>query len=204
MSTETTRFPFLVTDDRRKVGAMQNGTIGILAAVVLTGTSAAGCTTHECDATTVTVPPDGGWSFGCDPGCNLTWRSGPFIGPWLPFPGNRTYTFLLPPLPPLPPGAVVNPQNISPKSYVALTTPIASGAPENYAETTGADLEYVGYTYVGSAPTSFSVTNPSCAQYSLNVTLGVEVDFDGGIEGGIDGGVIDGAIDADLEDEAEQ
>ncbi|HXX66329.1 MAG TPA: hypothetical protein VEK07_04055 [Polyangiaceae bacterium] len=169
---------------------MHERTIGAMASVILATAPVAGCTTHQCDASTTTLGPDSGgtWNLSCDVGCSLTWRSGPFIGPWLPFPGNKTYTFEFPPLPPLPAGAVVNASNISPNAYVALTPPTASGAPENYAQTTGADLEYVGYSYVGSTPTSLSVTNPSCADYSLYVTLTVEIDLEEAVEGGLGSG----------------
>jgi len=183
---------------------MHRTTVALIASVLLSGASAIGCTTHQCDPDSRTLDVDdagwGSWDVNCSYGCVLTWRSGSLVGGWLPFPGNQTYTFVLPPLPsPLPPNTQVDLSNATPPmAWVALAPPTDSGDPINFAASSGVEVEFTGLLQTASQ-TSLSVYNPSCQEYSLLVTL--QVDIDAGILGS-DAGSVDatGGGDLDAED----
>lgn len=163
-----------------------------MAVAIPAAMSAAGCTTHQCDPSSTTLGADGGfgsWDLNCSAGCTLVWRSGPIVGStgagasatsWVDFPGAKTYTFVFPPLPPLPAGASVDPSDFAnlwlpPLAWVAFDPPSAFGALANFAQSTGTEVEFTGIS-----PTSLSVYNPSCQDYGLIATFGIEVSLDGG------------------------
>lgn len=199
------------------------------ASLVFITMSAGGCTTHQCDPSTSTLgldaSPDGSlgvglWDLECfapNPAatstitnttfsgdCTLTWRTSPFVGTWLPFSGQKTYTFVFPPLPPLPPGATLDFANAYPIPYVSIE-PLLSFGDGNIALATGANVEITGYQASSlnggpdGGPTrgSLTVFNPACADYFIQVTLaGIEVEFDGGTsQVGPDGGLESAGLD---------
>ncbi len=131
--------------------------------------STTSCTTHQCDTTTIDLggdeQPTPGWALGDG---ELVWQSSPAFGPWLPFPGGRTYVFALPPLPPLPSNEQADLEAALPSPYVALVQGTADAAPANLTPATGelAQIE-------NATPLSFSVVNPTCAQYYLWVEVRV-------------------------------
>jgi hypothetical protein len=179
-----------------------------LALIAMSG----GCTTHACDASLETLGRDAGpdgslgvgfWDLQCftNNSCALTWRTSSFVGEqngnsvWLPFDGQKTYTYVFPPLPSLPPGASLNFTNAYPLPYIAFA-PLNDFGDGNIALAPGSNVEITGYeqsTLDGGpegGPTrgSLTVFNPTCAAYSIQVTLaGIEVDFDAGTEAGPDG-----------------
>jgi hypothetical protein len=141
-------------------------------------TAAAGCTTHQCDASgpfdfpatdasadaavvpRVTLLGDG----------QIRWESSPFDGPWLDFPGQRTYTIRFP----LP---FASPPEIA--FYIAAD---AAAAQANFV-VGGANLAQFSELTV----TGVSVFNPSCADYGLRVVA------TGLAATAVDAAVVDGA-----------
>lgn len=173
-----------------------------LSLALLAAVSPAACTTHQCQASSSTLPDAGFWSFDCSIGCGLTWRSGSFIGQWIDFPASKTYTFELPPIPQLPPGDRANFTELTPIAYVAIAPPetLDGSAPTNVTEIAGVNLQYTGFT-----PNSLTITNPTCADYFVNIILGVEVDEDGSVgtaeqDGGTGADEPDGGTAADEPD----
>jgi hypothetical protein len=147
----------------------RGGTSLVFAAALAT----TGCTTHQCDPSASTLGLDGGigtWELLCGSQCSLTWRSGPTVGPWLPFPGQLTYTFVFPPLPALPAGTFADFADATPYVLVAANPPVTFDAMTNFSPAAGELAEFTALS-----PTSLSVFNASCAGGYLVVTLAVPV-----------------------------
>jgi hypothetical protein len=186
--------------------------LALMAPLVLIAVSAVGCTTNECDPSSTTLGVDGGigsWDVDCssvDGICTLSWESSPFVGNWPQFHAMQTYTFVFPPLPPLPANAS-SPDfsNVSVIPSVALDPPlgfgdggIAEGNVEALAP--GTDVVWLGLQQPtldgapdgGPTPGSLTLTNPSCAgsgstangsaRFIRVQVLGVEVALDAGSE----------------------
>jgi|GEM_PF-3277742 len=151
---------------------------------IAAGMGVSGCTTHQCDAYTATLGADGGigtWELqGCQANtsnCLLIWQSGPTVGEtvdggpaWQLFPGNRRDEFLFPPLPPLPSGMVADFNYAQPLAYVAVTPPETFETDANFIVGTGNIAEFGGLS-----PSGLSMSNTTCAEYWLLVTLTVPV-----------------------------
>lgn len=184
----------------------------VTASLVLIAVSAVGCTTHQCDPSSTTLGLDGGigsWDVVCssiDSICMLNWESSPYVGNWPQFPAMKTYTFVFPPLPPLPANAS-SPDfsNVSVIPSVALDPPlgfgdggIAEGNVEALAP--GSDVVFLGLQRPtlnggpdgGPTPGSLTLMNPNCsgsgsttngtARFIRVALLGVEVALDAGSE----------------------
>jgi hypothetical protein len=163
----------------------------VLVAVALLS-STASCTTHQCDPTTIDLGGDGqptpGWTVADG---ELVWQSSPVFGPWLPFPGGRTYAVTLPPLPSLPSNEWADLEAALPSPYVALVQGTADAAPANLTPATG-ELAQIA----NAAPLSFSVVNPTCAQYYLWVEVRVPVIV--ASDGGASSDEVASSVDANL------
>jgi hypothetical protein len=151
------------------------GTALACALTVLSFTGA--CSPNECNPSSATVgsvaTPLGNWRIVGDcstgPDCELVWLSSPTIGAWLPFPGGRTYTLVFPPLPALSPGLSADFSTVfPPQAWVAAVPPDEPDA--NFTQTSGQLAEFGNIS-----SSSISVTNASCADYSLLVEVTVPV-----------------------------
>jgi hypothetical protein len=136
--------------------------------------AASACSTNQCDPSSVTVaPPVGTWQFVGDcstgPGCDLVWLSSPTLGTWQDFRGQYTYTFLFPPLPPLPQGLAADFSAVfPPQAWVASVPPDEPDA--NFTQASGQLAEFGNIS-----SRSISVTNAGCAPYSVLVEVTVPV-----------------------------
>jgi hypothetical protein len=150
-------------------GAIAYGVGGATVAVVLALSVGAvpastGCTTHQCDQATV---PLGGAGQMPLPGSSeepladgeLVWRSSPAAGPWLDFPGLRTYvlTYPQPFVCPPDPAAWLAGDNTDAQSGF-LT---GAGGLALFAQTADPDGLY----------RTISVTNPACGEFGLLVEV---------------------------------
>ena len=132
-----------------------------VAAFSAAAAAAAGCTTHQCDASgPYDFPPtDGGSNGGVVPRVaplgndgQIQWESSPFDGPWLDFPGQRTYRIL-------------------------FTQPFASPPELTFYIAAAPDDAQANFVVGGANLAQFSeltaagvnVFNPSCAEYGLRV-----------------------------------
>jgi hypothetical protein len=155
----------------RFLGALLRRAGAIFGAFAL-ASSALGCTTHQCDPTTVDIggdeEPPAPWVRAEG---ELIWQSPSSVfGPWLPFPGAFTYAFALPPIPTLEPGESADVDLIDVTAEVADVQGAADAAPVNFTQITGELAQIVNLT-----PSSFSVVNPTCAQYFLRVSVKVPI-----------------------------
>lgn len=133
--------------------------VGITVAVAASS-AATGCTTHQCDTDFVDIDQSTGTSVGelqvLSPGVAL-WESSPVDGPLIDFPGQRTYLFTLPPgFQPLSP----------PLPYVA-TDPNAGTS----VVAAGQLAQIAPYAAAQPGQTSFNITNATCAEYYLYVSI---------------------------------
>ncbi|HXN34370.1 MAG TPA: hypothetical protein VN894_21055 [Polyangiaceae bacterium] len=185
-------------------GALSAGAVG--AALWMAAAAATGCYTHQCDPSSfvVTVGPasacEGGvFCDGPDAGSlviaepdgsgvmplgadgQIRWQSTPFDGPWLEFPGQRTYTINFP-------------QPFASPPEIALYLAADPADAEANFVVGGGNLAQL------SALTSASVQvfNPSCARYGLRVvatglaaTAADGRDGDGGGGGGLQDATVD-------------
>jgi len=141
------------------------------AAGVLLATSA--CASNQCDPSSATVTA-GSWQIvgnACSTGqgCELVWLSSPTRGQWLPFVGQRTYTFVFPPLPVLPPGLTADFLGVfPPEAWVASVPPDQPDA--NFTQAGGQLAEFGNLS-----AQSISVTNAACADYQVLVEVTVPV-----------------------------
>jgi hypothetical protein len=140
--------------------------LGVAAAIVAPAFTT-GCQTHQCDGDYIHTIPDGGFvSAGSDivtldpaSGYSL-WESSAFDGPWLDFPGQRTYEFGW--------GGFNFTSQGPPQLLVATDpSPNAPDASGNYVVAGGQLAE------VGELPghLGFRVFNATCAHYYLYVAV---------------------------------
>jgi hypothetical protein len=136
--------------------------------------AASGCSTNQCDPSSVTVASAGNWQIvgDCSTGpaaCELVWLSSPTLGTWQSFQGQYTYKFMFPPLPTLPPGLAADFSGIfPPQAWVASVPPDEPDA--NFTEASGQLAEFGNIS-----SQSISVTNAGCAKYSVLVEVTVPV-----------------------------
>jgi hypothetical protein len=181
-----------------------------LAIVLRPGTpGAVGCTTHQCDPDIVCIDGNGNSTTVSDAGLcgpatggtpvahyNLavqfngrafTWTTTTLSGPWLDFPGNRTYVISLPQqLIDL--GATLS---IPPKVYVSADNPSDAAPHMNLTVASGALAEFENVM-----STQFSVLNATCAGYSLLVEVDGTLDGFGPDGFGPDAGGTEASLDA--------
>jgi hypothetical protein len=114
---------------------------------------AVGCTTHQCDPSTVTIEADAG-NAGLvhQEGDTFVWESSTLDGPWLDFPGERTYVFNFPE-----PFMARQPETVI--AYVASD----HNAQSNFVIASGQLAEF------SLAPNTLTVLNATCAEYFLRV-----------------------------------
>jgi hypothetical protein len=165
---------------------------------------AVGCTTHQCDPVIVCIDGNGNSTTVSDAGLcgpatggtpiphyNLaaqfngrafTWTTTTLSGPWLDFPGERTYVISLPQeLVAL--GATLT---TVPTAVVSADNPSDAAPHMNLTNASGALAEFGNVT-----STQFSVLNATCAGYSLFIEV------DGTLNGfGPDGGTTETSLDA--------
>jgi len=174
------------------VVASLGGGLFALAAGTATG---GGCTTHQCDGDCVVLdgpadprcPAAAGGSSGGAPrrawvdGTDIVWESSPPDGPWLDFPGQRTYWFEWE-------TAFVQAVKDSPFAYLAsndqfwklLPNPHQIDAYVADGPLDGADTRFVlasGQLAEMSSPSNkqLNVTNAACAVYALRVEVRVDL-----------------------------
>ncbi len=127
----------------------------------------AGCSTHQCDASSQSEGADAGTVTQYDG--TWTWQSSSIQSKWIPFNGQETITFTLPSdFPPL-------------GSAGLLLVPYVSTAP---------DQDAGQFVVAGGQPAemqivdghTFSVLNATCAAYFLRVVATVTVPVDAGAD----------------------
>jgi hypothetical protein len=135
-------------------------------AVAALALASAQCETHQCDTSTIAY---GGADAGQPPGSSLQttagglmiWSSSPNEGPWLDFPGNRTFVFTYPQ-----PFACAPPIPV-PELAAHFDDPISSAIGE------GAGLS----PFMENVPDdaglyrSIAITNSTCGDYGLNLIM---------------------------------
>lgn len=144
------------------------------------------CTTHQCDSAFVNIDQATGTMVGSmqvlQPSTGLAlWESSPVEGQWINFPGNLTYFFALPPnfTPLAPPSAAVATDD----------APFDSDSGGGTSTTASGQLaEFGGYVNGG-----FLVTNASCADYRLFVSVWGTVPVATQDAGTTDAGTTDGS-----------
>jgi hypothetical protein len=150
--------------------------LGLVVAAVAGGASSvptvSGCTTHQCDTTCVQYggTPAAPCVAGAtdDQGNALTvgdvfrdgddyvWESSPMTGPWLDYPGERTYVFYWPP-----PMQGIVPYDI--QAYVATDADAQAGG-VGWINATGGLAEMSQVNGVG-----VTILNATCAEYFVRV-----------------------------------
>ena len=152
-------------------GAQRAG--AIVAALSATVVLAGGCYTHNCDPSDVTLGNGAAQSEGGDgqfqpvttrlPDGEIEWSSSPVAGPWLDFPGQRTYTLFFS-------------QPFASAPDVDCQVAADAGNPQNNFVPCGSIAQFSQLTM-----TSVVVFNPTCAGYGLRVLArGLPASFDGG------------------------
>jgi hypothetical protein len=156
--------------------------------------TAAGCQNHNCDPAFVCIDPNGLRTFvdqaaDCTPttqgdtpipgyttdvsvnGNVVTWATSAFDGPWLDYPGQRTYIINFPK------GFAGYPLTSPPQVQIAIDNPDA-GEPHQFI--TG--VAYLA-EFSNDSPQQITVLNPSCAGYFLRVEFQAEIPSDAGSDG---------------------
>ena len=134
----------------------------LLGASILLAVGAAGCSTHQCDASS----SDAGGGQVTEYGGTWTWETSSLQSAWLPYNGNETIRFTLPDdFPPTStPGFTL-------QAYVSTSeagqTPEAGG---EFVEAAGQLAQFAAVT-----DHSFTVFNDTCADYYLRVVATVTV-----------------------------
>jgi hypothetical protein len=149
-----------------------------LAGAFCAALSTAGCTTHQCDSTSVTLGADAGgtgfWTSYCGGStgnCQIIWSSSDTMNSsWTDYPGNATLTFTFPPLPTLPAGLTPDFADITFGGYVAAGAPTADANTFNVTPASGQLLESVSWS-----SSSISVLNATCQEYRLLLQVTVPV-----------------------------
>ena len=187
----------------RRAGAIACGTCGAAAAILGLSVSAVpaatGCTTHQCDQSTIGFDGSApGSSEELTPGGELVWRSSPTAGPWLDFPGLRTYVLTFPyPF-------------VCPPEVNAELAGDNMDAQAGYINGVASQAILSGYRDPDGLYRTITVTNPTCGEFGLLVIArglpvgtpspwclldGGNVLGDGGISVDIDAGVPDAGVD---------
>jgi hypothetical protein len=118
-------------------------------------------------------------------GEELVWSTSPLTGPWLDFPGQRTYVIDLPAgLLGHPPTSIV--------AWVSSDNPSNAGVPHmNYTQASGLLAEFpncsvqppsgdlCGHMQLINASTQLGILNASCADYSLRVEVRAQLNSGG-------------------------
>jgi hypothetical protein len=177
---------------------------------------AVGCTTHQCDPEIVCIDGNGNSTTVTDAGLcgsttggtpvahyNLavqlngrafTWTTTTLSGPWLDFPGNRTYVISLPQeLIDL--GATLS---TVPTALVSADNPSDAAPHMNLTNASGSLAEFENVT-----STQFSVLNATCAGYSLLIEVSGTLDGFGPDGFGADGGGSESSLDAQADVQTE-
>jgi len=162
-------------------------------ALRVAGSASLGCQTHTCDPDFVCVDTSGlmklvSQASDCTPstrgdtpipgynttvdvnGSTLTWASSSTNGPWLDFPGSRTYIINLPP--PL----AGHPFLAPPATWISADNPGDASPHGNFIS--GAD--YLAEQTGNGCYQQVTVFNGSCARYSLLVEVQADVSADAG------------------------
>lgn len=154
------------------------GLLATFGAAVPGGLMMTGCSTHVCDQQCVHIDsqglagPCGGAVGGTPSGYaphlfddqgELGWETASLDGPWLDYPGNRTWVIDFPPE--LQTGCP--PSDVMP--YISAdNSGVPNASHSNWVNGAGQLDEY------GSvSPTSISVTNATCAEYALRLVIHV-------------------------------
>ena len=138
---------------RRSAWGLALGVAGVAAAAIASQSAipATGCTTHQCDASYTALPPGGTVTAAGD---TLIWESAPLAGPWVDFPGAKTLSFAFPA-----PFAGNQPSTVTAYESADPNTP-----QNNFVQATGFNAEFSNVT-----PDGLTVTNGTCAEYSLRI-----------------------------------
>jgi hypothetical protein len=142
-------------------GAVGAGAIGT--AISMAAAPCGGCYNHNCDPSGP-YPVDGGVLAPSANG-QIEWSSGPNAGPWLDFPGQRSYIFNYP-------VAFASPPDLG------CRVSADADKPQDNFVLCGGNL----VQFFDAGTTSVGVFNPSCADYGLILTAtGVPATADGGL-----------------------
>ncbi len=142
------------------------GAIAVLA-VAAWGSAGAGCTTHQCDDSTVALGTVG--TFYRD-GSEIVWETSGQTGPWISFAGNQTLQIDFP----------VAFQPVEWQAYVGTDPGSPDAAPGNSVNAAGQLAEVTAIS-----PTGIQVLNSSCQLYFLRLTArGPALDDDAGVDVG--------------------
>jgi hypothetical protein len=172
-------------------------TLGALGAPIgalrASATAGLGCQTHACDASFVCIDTSGLMKFvsqasDCTPstlgdmpipgynttvdvsGSTRTWTSSSTNGPWLNFPGNRTYIINLP-------APIAGHSFLAPPAvWVSADNPGDASAHGNFISGPGYLAEQTG----DGCYQQVTVFNGSCALYSLLIEVQADVTADAG------------------------
>ena len=137
--------------------------LGVACAFAASAATTTACTTHQCDQSgVVNIDQTTGMFVGDVQSTgdgNVFWESSPIDGTWIDFPGMQTYYFTLP--------ANFVPRGL-PVPYIATgPNPDApDGGNGTYVPAAGQLAEIGGYNCCG-----FSITNGTCAEYYLYVSV---------------------------------
>lgn len=156
----------------------------------------AGCNTHQCDSQMVCIdslglmktvnqaeactPSAGGTPILGDAGpynlhvstnlsasgYELVWETTPLVGPWLDFPGMRTYIIQFP-------SGLSGHLPTSVDVYVSSDNPDADALDASHANYTTASGSLAEFT--NTTETQLSVLNATCARYSMRMVVRAQV-----------------------------
>jgi hypothetical protein len=174
--------------------------------------AATGCNTHQCDADISCIDGQGLMKMvsdaaACGPngggtpitgssgpynlqvstnlsatGYELVWETTPIVGPWLDFPGQRTYVVQYPP-------GLSGHLPTSVEVYVSSDNPDNPDGGNASADATAAAASHANYTtasgslaeFTNTTATQLSVLNATCAGYSMRMVVRAQVTaFDAG------------------------
>jgi hypothetical protein len=181
------------------------GAIGAIgAAAILAG--GAGCNTHQCDSDMVCIdslgfmskvnqaeacaPNSGGTPITGDAGpynlhvstnlsasgYELVWETSSIVGPWLDFPGQRTYVIQFPP-------GLSGHLPTSVDVYVSSDNPSPRDNGDACADGNALECPHLNYTtasgslaeFTNTTATQLSVWNATCALYSMRMVVRAQV-----------------------------
>jgi hypothetical protein len=133
---------------------MACGVGGATAVTLALAVPATGCTTHQCDLSTVEL---GGGSAPLGtvtplPDGEIKWESNPMEGPWLDFPGERTYVL-----------HYAQAFATAPEPFCQVSSDLTNG--QNNFVSCGGNLAI----FMDATTTGVTVLNPTCAEVGLRV-----------------------------------